>query len=285
MKRARQRKELSVTRTPDEMMSTARHEAAHAVVGYILGMRFRSRGVTIVPKGNDSGSVAFRKRRKSSSLEDTLKMTLAGAVYLTNIQPSGLIIEEPSAASRVMASTTIFLESIGDAAAAASILQELWQSSDDSPIGRATEGLMSWATFLDPQAASRAATRFFGQFMHAVSLIREDATAAEQFVNSSDAGAAKELRQAEAELTSNPAEAQRLATSLAQCSALVAPNPQDDDPRVFPFLHRMAQEAAIITAEHQETIEALTNELLRYKSLSGERLTAFLADSIGERRP
>ena len=234
-----------------DLLQIARHEAAHAVIAFVLGLRFRADGVSIEQRriGGvlSGGHVSLRS---PSRREDFLRSSLAGPIYDAETQRDELNFEKAE---------RLIIGMVSDARNCASILADLWDCEERSPLGRATQ-LRNWSPLSDSlgdtvflrvyKKKAQAACLFLDSFRLAVGLCNLPSADAEQAFG-------------------------RLAQQGPPLNAIVRSH-DNYDPRVFPFLHRLAHETWRLLATHRDTIEALAECLMQKQALSGPDLESFL---------
>jgi len=236
------------------MQQTARHEAAHAVIAFVEGVRFRLSGVSIIPQKAGRLRSAGRVGVKSTcDLHKLLRTVLAGPLY-------GFVTLSDNSDQTMLDHHSSSLTH--DAEASAAILADLWNCPDDQPLARAIQ-LRDWTPFSDSvgqqvflrvhKKKAQSAYFFLDAFIWALWL--SDRT---------------------------PADANRLFADLNELrERQLKDTPHRDannsDPRVFPFLHQSARDTRRLLAKHRNTIEALSACLLQKQAMCGPDLESFLA--------
>lgn len=237
--------------TPSFLDEYAEHESAHAVVAFVLGLHFRARGISIIPRkvnGVPSGGQVSLKG--TFQCEDFVRAVLAGPIY--DFARGTPTFEE---ADRQVGGM------VNDARSAATVLADLWICPKNSPLRLAAQ-LSNWAFFND----SLAGTVFFR--VH-----KKKAQAAHFFLTSF------RLAVWLSHLPFIEAEAM-FAEHEPQLIAGVVRNKDTYDTRVFPFLHGLAHDTWLLLGAHRSTIEALAALLVKKRSMSGSELESFLTARI-----
>lgn len=238
--------------TPSFLDEYATHEAAHAVVAFVLGLHFRGRGISIIPrKVNGVLSGGQLSLKGTSRCEDFVRAVLAGPIYDFDTQRGKLTFEK---ADRQVVGM------IGDAHTSATILADLWASPKNSPLSLAAQ-LSNWAFFNDYLAETVA-----------FRVHKKQAQAAHFFLTSFRFAVwLSQLPFIEAEAMFAQHEPQPIAG--------VVRNKHTYDTRVFPFLHGLANDTWRLLRAHRSTIEALASLLVKKRSMRGSELASFLTAS------
>jgi hypothetical protein len=234
-----------------DLSQIARHEAAHAVIAFVEGVRFRVSGVSIIPQKTGRQRSAGRVGVKGNcDLHKLLRTVLAGPLYEL------ITLPEPSEQAMLAHASSL----TQDAKDSATILADLWNCPANQPLGRALQ-LPDWTPFNDAvgervllrvhKKKARAACFFLDSFLYALWLSdRTPADANKLFAK------LNELREQQLKDTHRDA--------------------NNSDPRAFPFLHQSALYTRRLVVTHRDTIEALAECLLQKQALSGPDLESFL---------